>query len=83
MAETDTPSVPTAEEQAAAREVLNRAALASADPARAAMIGLVTSEPFNATFDMMIAAQSVNRSDGQLAYAITMFEQLRTTFTPA
>lgn len=69
--DTDAPEVPTAEEMAQARATLERAALTTANPGKAAMIGLVTSDAFSATLAMMIEAQTVNRADGDRPRAST------------
>lgn len=79
----DTPALPTPEEEAAARDLLLRAAAGRADPSQAVMLALVTSEPFGATLDMMVEAQVLNRSDAELAYAISMFERMRAKHAPA
>jgi hypothetical protein len=74
---------PTAEEVAAARELLTRAATASADEPRAALIGLVTMPEFNAVTEALRKAVMLNPADTEASYAYSMLERLRAAHTPA
>jgi hypothetical protein len=74
---------PTAEEVAAARELLTRAATAGAAAPRAALIALVTMPEFTPVVDAVRKAQTLNPADTEVAYTLSMLERLRAAHTPA
>jgi hypothetical protein len=75
-------ALPTDAELAAARDMLARAAAASAEAPRAAMIALVTMPEFAAVIDAARTAQTLNPADTEVAYVISMMERLRLAHTP-
>lgn len=77
------PTPPTAEEIAAARELLARAAAETADAPKAALIALVTLPELPPVLDALRAAQTLNPGDAEVGYAINMLERLRAAHTPA
>jgi hypothetical protein len=74
---------PTADEIAAARELLTRAASADADAPRAALISLVTMPEFGPVTDALRNAVMLNPADTEASYAYSMLERLRAAHTPA
>lgn len=77
------PEQPTAEEIAAARDVLARAAVNDADAPRAALIELVTMEEFGPVVDAMRNAQTLNPANVDVSYTLSMLERLRASHAPA
>lgn len=75
--------LPTDDEIAAARDVLTRAALATADAPRASLHALVTMPEYGPVVDAMRFAQSLNPGDAEVSYTLSMMERLRATHTPA
>lgn len=75
--------LPTAEEIAAARELLTRAASTGADAARAALIAFVTMPEFGAVVEAGRAAAALNPANVDLGYVLTMMERVRAANAPA
>lgn len=76
-------TAPTAKEIAAARETLRKAEALTADAPRQAMLDLVALPEFATTEAAMIKAQGLNPANTELSYAISMFNRMKTQFTPA
>lgn len=77
-----TKAKPTEEEINAARALLRRAAPAEDAPIEA-MRDLVAMPEFATVDAAMIEAQRLNPANTALSYAISMFNQMKTTFTVA
>lgn len=77
-----TKAKPTDEEITAARALLRRAAPAEDAPLEA-MRDLVAMPEFAAVDAAMIEAQRLNPANTALSYAISMFNQMKTSFTVA
>jgi hypothetical protein len=74
--------LPSDHEIAAARGLLTRAAAASAQAPRAALIGMVTMPEYGRVVDAMRNAQTLNPADAEIAYTLSMLERLRITHAP-
>lgn len=73
---------PTAEEIAAARELLARAATINADAPRAALIELVTMPQLEPVMEALRKAMTLNPADAEVSYTLSMLERLRASHTP-
>lgn len=74
---------PSADELAAARDVIARAAAKDADAPRAALIALVTMPELKPVLAALASAQALNPADADVAYTNSMLHRLIASHTPA
>lgn len=75
--------VPTDEEVTKARDTIARAAFATAEEPRKAVIDLVTSKAYAEVEDGFRKAFQLNPADTDIAYTVSMMARIRGTYTPA